>query len=681
MLIPAAAYGGVVEEFPLLRCVPSDVYLVSAARQNSKQEFLRAHWRRVFKALESCGIGEDLWDLVSAQVPAEASDQLDAAIEKVQALFGQVEWSSLFEREHLMMMRMNGPAYQFCLVTRVDPKRAEQNFAGLSAILREGNKLIGNAGKVSESRQHGATMVSFAIAEAAPFSLTVARRGDVLFMGLGESLLSDAVALHAGAGRSKGLVASERFVHAFDKLGPAEDEMTFFDAAKLSKNLRALMSGIAAQIPKPAPRAAARPSDSDSDDDDDGDEKPARRAPHARSAPGDEEIGPDAVLRIVVRVLDDFSIFDYTASTVRTDGYRTIHDTVSMLTPDASKHACYKWIMTDQSFDNLDRLVPAEAVDFSVESGISLAGLYDWLESYVASEDFPNGKFVLEKWAELQKEKGIHLRDDLLALFEGPSISLTLDLSGRGAADWVWLVKVSNERGAARQVKRGLDAINGLIGGGTQPGLSMQDVTIDGHASFHRVSHPFMMMMQMSGVYWGTAEGYLVFGSGEKAIATCLMTLAGKHPGISKNPRYAKEGVAWRGQLSSASFADKSKVHEEWRAGLAAATMGLGMVSTFAQVPEEQGGKFLKALPPLLGKLAKVTDTLDFFLSDASVSSIDGREWRTISYSNYKDPAQLGRSAEDDEAGDAGHDSASRAQERVAKPAKPHPKADKDSDD
>src|SRR5262249_44662161 len=160
------------------------------------------------------------------------------------------------------------------------------------------------------------------------------------------------------------------------------------------------------------------------------------------------------------RVLDDLSIWDYSVTVNRTEGFSTIEESLTVLKPDAKAHRGYKVFVPANHFENLDRLVPKEASGFSVSDGLNWLGLYYWAESLVR-DAIPDGQSYLNQWDEFQRDQDFNLRRDLLEWLEGPVISVTLPGGGFGGDAWVLMVKVRSEKKASKQVQRLIDFVQG----------------------------------------------------------------------------------------------------------------------------------------------------------------------------------------------------------------------------
>lgn len=653
--------------FPLASCAPPDAYLLVAARHNPERDFLDQYYARVFDAVTKCGAIDEIWELITSTQDPDAVEQADAMIDKANKLLHGVEWGELFKHEFVYVGRVGFPAWEHAAIGRGPDAMIEKNFAGLKSIITEIVKLVGAPASLDESRIEGADVCQLRFGEQVPFSFYIARRKGLIMLGLGNSLRDDVLKRLAGKADTPGLVDSPRFKAAFAALPPAEDDLMFFDVTRMMEGLQSTFTMIEKLGPggqhvkpnAPAPRKAAPKGDDDEQsDDEESDSDSGEAAPPAEAG---QEVTPAQVLAPIQRLLKDFAIIDYVANTSRTEGFRVFTDEITLLRADARSRGLYPIVARTAHFERFDQFVPKEASSFSVSTGFDVVAGYDWLLSIVR-DDVPQGAELLKSWDEIQKQIGVNIKDDVLGWIEGSAISVSLP-GGAHGGDSVAFYAVRDEKKAHDKVNAGIVALDGMLRkhAGPQQGLMLKEIKVGGREGFHSVAHPFMLMLQMPPVAWGVADGYLIIGSNEKAIERCLAVANGKRPSIRESERFRREAIVPEGKIVSASFNDSSKWHEELKQGLSAATVSLGMMTAFTPIPDEEGGRVIRAIPSILGKLVKVADTLNFYQSESSVQTFDGKAWRMRSVENYKDPATLKKQAADeDEESDNGNGSHSK---------------------
>lgn len=606
--------------YSLSEGVPDDVYIFIASRHNPKREFLDQYWSKVFDAFKNSGVMEEIWGLATPSMPEGDRKQVEEFADTAKRLLEKVRWTDLCSQQTVYIGRAGFPIWDSVFLTQNSEASTASNFKGLREIMAELSKLSNGAIRVEDVELHGAKVARLAF-EDAPFHISVARRGDVLAFAMGDSLLNDSLGMLAGKLKKQRLVKSPRFKSAMGDLPAADDSIMFLDTKRLAGDVQQMLATV---------------------------KKQAHQGNNNETA-SDNEGGDLKALDVLNRVIDDLMIWDYVAETSRTEGFRVIEESRVSLLSDAKSRAGYKIFVPQEKFRDLDRLIPRDAIAFRASQGTQLVAMYDYFIGLI-KEAVPDGGAMLSEWRTVQEDLKLDVRKDVLANLEGSIISVSLPGAGVGSDQWVLFLKVRDERKASDLVQRAIDAIKEHLG--DQNSIMSSNMEVAGHATFHSVSHPMFMMMQIPPIVWGTADGYLVFGSGSKGIATCLKTFAGKGPGVSGNPRFQKEGIMPKGDFVSCSFTDTSRTAEEMQSALSAVTMSLGMVTAMTNVPDDEGGKVLKAIPSITGKLIRVAARMNFFQSESELATFDAKGWRTTAYKNYKDPATLKEPAPDDDEDD-----------------------------
>jgi hypothetical protein len=599
VLASASGAAGLTDKFPLVRAVPEDVYLCVAGRPNPERAFLDRYWQRFFDEFHASGFLEELWDLIANEIPDEYVEKLEEFSEVGTRWLKSVRWSELGSGESVFAGRLTFPVPQYIYLSRQPVESVEHNFAGLKTMLSDLQKLGGSPLRIEESEFAGATIVSLRVDEAATVRLSVARRRDVLVLALGEDLLKESLGLLAGRTEKTALGSTPRFKAAFAGLPPPEDVIEYVDLKRLLLSIREMTSGLQREA-------------------------------------GEADLDTRRVLGFADRLVADVLIFDYVATVEWTDGYRVFRESRTVLSADAKDRPTHAIFTAPPAFDRFDRFIPKKAAAFSITSGLDYVEGYHWLLDAVRG--LPGGEKALAMWEDFQEEWGFHVERDLLSWLEGPIVTFTLPGSGFSGSTGAVMIKVNDEKKARRQVDRFVGYLKERF---SEPPISTSPIEDDVLEGFQRVTHPFLMMVQMPPIVWGTADGYLIFSNGPRPARECLLTARDKRPSVRENPRFRREGILPDGPVVAASFTDLSRHAEEMQSMMAGVTMALGMVSAFAPLPQDATGRILRAIPPLLAKLGSVVGKLDFYQSESSATSFDGKAWLTRSVTNYKDPSTI----------------------------------------
>ncbi|MCP4248624.1 MAG: hypothetical protein GY778_16380, partial [bacterium] len=243
-LCPAAS---AKDAFPLAGAVPGDVFFCDLGHPNPERDFLEQYWGDVFAAFHESGITADIWSLIGAQLDDDAQAEVDRFKEMGLKLMESVEWGELGDKGHACAMRMpqlrmteygpmaGGP--DVIAILRSTDEGAAKNYAGLVAIL---DTIVSEITKATEtehivvkkSTKFGAEVASLYPPEGVPsphYGLTLAHKGDLILVAMGDSIVDDSLSLLAGKSEVKPLSANPRFKNAFKGLPAPEGGKTFFD--------------------------------------------------------------------------------------------------------------------------------------------------------------------------------------------------------------------------------------------------------------------------------------------------------------------------------------------------------------------------------------------------------------------------------------------------------------------
>jgi tetratricopeptide (TPR) repeat protein len=344
----------------------------------------------------------------------------------------------------------------------------------------------------------------------------------------------------------------------------------------------------------------------------------------------------DMAQRIVDRLMGAVGILDHVAAVETTDGYAVRTESLAVLVPDAKQRPIYPVFGKGDQLTDFDRYLPQETESFSVSGGVDLGALYKFIEDtfHVAG---PKGEELLAKWNEIQKDFGIDVEKDVFGWIDGESVSVTLG-DGMG---WVVMIKVSDEQVAREKVAAAVEFLTTKVGelAGQAPPLAMlaatrsstEDERLEGFESLQ-----FTMSPQP--VVWGVADGYLIAGASADAVALCLETAKGKHPGIRENERVMTEAIMPTGQFTSVSLTDQRRLGEELATGIGMISMISGM-ATMA-IPDPEVRPIITKIAGMFAKLTPVVRKIDFYKSTATHTTFDGQAWHTRMVTHYVSPTE-----------------------------------------
>lgn len=650
-------------KFPLIKAVPADAFIVVAARANPERKFLDEYWSEVHDAIMESGVLSDLWEMITDPLSEEKLDAIEELKERFSKLGEKVQWCELFGKEMVYAGRFivpiaHGSPYEGLVMGRMDGDQAAANYAALKALLAEFVKLVeSDYGEgvltLTETNEDGVKIATLAHRDLAGLVFSIANDQDVIALSFGgPTLLNESMMLLQGSAKRKGMLQAARFKKAFAELPPAEDCLVFFDPSLLLTRFGGMIKMM----------AGAKEAK--------GGQESNEHEPSGES----EGANGKAAVTAINKLLEDASIFDSIATVEYTEGHRIFTDSVSRLKVDAKNKPLYAVLAGGKHSDAFSKFIPKEAHTFSVSSGINFNALYGYLRAFLENH-IPGGKEGFVEFDRLQKEDWeIDLEKDFIGVLEGPWNSFST------AHDWLFMLKVSNEKKISKVVNDLFKKVNDAMG--EQNALILTPVDVTGDRKFTQISHPMMMMMGgLSPPVWGCADGYLIIGSSAKAVDLCLKTAEGKHPNITKNKRWADEAMRPKsGEVDSISYTDEINFGAELQQAIGGLSMGLGMAGMMGmQNAPPQIRSIFQSLPGILAKLGPVAGKLDFYQSSSEITTFDGHRWHTQRVQNYKDPVERAKARAADSDGDEKKPAHQKASKK--KPVKKQKDADEDSGD
>lgn len=615
LLLPAAAVGAVRQDrFTLGRFIPGDSWLYVHKAHNPERDWLDKEWTEFFDALKASGIDRDISSLVFSMLGDEAQSEARATVEKWTGLIDDVEWHDLIGEEvafaERIVKRESRPAYEYFLLMRGKTGTAERNVKALAKLLTEIAALKEEI-TVSTRSLNGASVWSLSFGEAdgksPPLSLELFRKGDVIGLTSGRAALEAVTALMSGKSTELSISKAPRFVEAMKQVDAPEDKLMFFDMKAFLRDLSEMMSGVVEE-----------------------------------GGGADDESGKDAgrIISAISKLIGRCDVIDYVVATTEMRGRRELTHEVARL--QASKRKCTVacCFVDRKPFQRFDRFVPADATGFKLCASVDLEGLYKLATEFVG-QDLPGGAGYLDAWNGMLASVGFDPHEDLFSWWSGEMIRITLPAAAvtlMGGSDGVVMFRVKDAERATAKVNSAIGALRGMLQAhGQMLMVSPADVEAEG---FQQVTHPMVAMMMRPVV--GVKGDWLMLGSSADAINRCLRVAAGDAPSITQSERFKEEGLSPQGPVMSASFTDTSQFGQEL--GQMVAMFGMvGGIATAGIGQDGEGGdetkKIIQKLMGTIMKLGPVLQKLDFYSSEASVTTYDGKlSLRTEKVITYKSP-------------------------------------------
>ncbi|MFQ5413061.1 MAG: hypothetical protein ACE5E6_01245 [Phycisphaerae bacterium] len=598
--------------FTLGRYVPADMWLYMHFVDNDECAWLDAEWDEVFDAFKASGIGEDILGFIVSKLPADRRASAQATIDTVQQLIGEVGWGDLFGLEFVFAERIGPPFPDYVVLGRGPKGSGARNAAALAALLERAASLS-EAMSTSRETIRGADVLRFVWRlrkgdGAGPaFLVTLVRKDDVVGvvvgMAGGRDTTREILGLMAGVGRGGAIVDLPKFRQALSQVPTAEDGVLFFD-------YRSLLAGVASMVHVEA----------------------QRHGPSEGDTPWE---------KVLQGTIDLWDVAEYGIVTIETQGRRQLTHTVNRLQPGKVGVPMARVFIDRKPFERFDEYIPVDALGFSIDGFIDLELLYHTIRDFVET-DVPGGADVLGRIDGWLAGAGFNPDEDLFSWWSGEMISVSLPaemVSPMGGSDSVLMVRVKDRALAAKKLAAALDWVQGKM---RHMGPLMVQRSTIGDGAFFEVTHPMLAMLMRPVV--GVSGDWLIVGSSGDAVRKCLAVAAGEAPSIRQNKRFSAEGLIPEGPVMSASYTDTSNLGNELASVVAGIGWGGNMVMGFAAAgaagdPQAQAGMAdVQKIFSIVGKLGPVLQQLDFFSSEAKVTTRNGPTVRTEEVITYKPP-------------------------------------------
>lgn len=589
LLLPAVgSMGQLPDRFTLGKYIPGDVWLYMNGAGNPERAWLDQQWAEVFDSLRATGIDQDIVSLLLATADDESRADAKAGIDKWGGLIHAIGWQEMMAEEIAFAERFApGPVgAEYFVLARGKAGTAEKNMAGLIALLTEITAL--SDGATLTSREEGditVWSVGLAPETGAGVSLSVQlfRKGDIIGIASAPGAFKEVSALMSGKSEQTAIASAPRFQTALKQVKAPEDFVSFFDAKAFLADLNGLLQSKKAQ------------------------------------GRGDDAEGKIALA--IATALELADVVDYTIVSVETDGHRQRTYEVTELQAARRESKLASCCLDRKLFRRFDEFIPANATGFNLTSMIDLEKAYGLAIDFVTNH-VPDGEGMVQKLDGMLAMFGFDPQRDLFSWWSGEMITMSIPqamVTPMGGGDSVTMIRVKDPVIAAQKINAGLDFLSGLLQAKGHSVL-IAPVQIEGVEGFKSVTHPMLAMIFRPVI--GVHGDWLIVGTSQAAIGKCLAVQSGKAASIRDNPRFKEEGLLPSGPVLSASFTDTSKLGQEIGQAIGMGGMMAGMMAGSIENPETK--KTVQKLMTTVMKLGPVFQKLDFYSSEASMTSYDG---------------------------------------------------------
>lgn len=594
--------GPLPQRFTLAKYVPDDVWLYVHSVDNPERAWIRERWADIFKTLEGTGIDRDIKSLVLSAVPDEDRAEWQANIDEWTGLIKSVRWGELVEHEFVLAERLqissSGPknpmGADYILLARGRAGSAEHNAAALATVLKEAAELDQRL-SLAEAKHNGVSQWTLTIKleenDHAPINIVLLNRGDIIGLTNSAAAAADVVALMTGKGKKSSMASSRRLQEALDKVKAPEDEVSYFDLRSFVASITGVMQRVITDKKNGFPEDVRKR------------------------------------FNVVTKLASLGDVIDYIITTSETEGLQQRSYSVTQLIEGKQKCKLASCFLDRKPFRKFDEFIPEDALEFSVNSLLDFEALYKLVIDFVRDE-IPGGAEGIETWNGLLASIDFDPHRDVFSWWSGEMVSVKVPPAFvtpmGGGSEFVYMFRVKDPELASRKINVAIDFVNRKLQDGGQK-LLVMPAPVDAEG-FRQVTHPIVMMFLNPVI--GVKGEWLMIGQSPAAVNKCLAVAAGKAPSIVKNDRFRREGLVPKGPVVSCSFKDTSTFGQELGAMVGMVGLASGMVT--ATIPDEdakwrKAKKIIQSLASIIMKLGPVFQKLDFYSSEASMSTYDNR--------------------------------------------------------
>jgi hypothetical protein len=586
--LASAAESGV--QVDLRRAAPAEAHLVIYGKHNPERDYQRAYFEAVLQTLRDEKLVDRFVEIISSRMPQEQLDKTKEIIGEIHAALEPVHWQTLADcSEVLYVQQMEMPFNQHLVVLRYPSDGAERLEAGVKNLFKLVEKYSNGQVPVQTYSQGNVEFTTLGLPKGVPMRPVVARLGDVLVFSTSDSIAQQGVArLLGGTGPSK--FDDPRLVEALAQLPEPEDAVVFFDASRLFSQLGGIGQFIRDQ------------------------------AKQNENGPQNEEAAQkvDRFASLFEFFMNEFAVVDYEVAVEYTEGNQNRTATLGKMSAGAKDKLLGTMLIGGEPFTDWQSWVPADAVSYSLSTGVRLHPFYERL-TQLLQEKIPETKEGFDKWEAVQEQVGVHLDRDILQSFSGESVSVTLPVSdpaAQGGHESVHALKCSNPEKIRELLHRLVDSLNQF------PAVQAQQLSFqpcEDLPEFERLNAMFFTMFGIQPVI-GFQDGWMICGSSQGAVQRVLDARAGRSDTIDTSDSFQRFDEVIDGPINSVCYTNLAEgTHHAAQAIRQVGIVAPAIIGMFAAKADPEDLKPVQELLALLPSVANVVEKFDFLEAKLSI--------------------------------------------------------------
>ena len=512
---PPAAAADRPQDLNLQQAIPVDAFLAVYGKHNPERDFQREYYRQVWQTIQETRIVERTLKIITQRMSQDDLEQAQGVMNQLSEAVAPIDLEAVFNCEEIVYAQMlQFPTSHHLVALRLTEEGAMGMEQGVTNLLRQLEQLSDGRIGLEQSQQENASVTSLRLPPDVPLSPTIVRRNDlVLFSTSRDVALRSLRMLIDGTGPCK--FDDPRVQQALSRLPEPEDALIFYDGKLQMEQLRAL-------------------------------------GPFIRQNAGGQDV--ERAVRLLDRILDEVSILDFEITVEYTEGNQNCSVSYGRLRPNVDDKVLTKVLGSGEPFDAWASWVPDKVVSYSLNTGVNLHPVYQWITE-VLPEYFPEVKPGLQELEKRQAEWDIHVDRDFLQAFSGEFVSVTLPAATPtmlGGQDSVLALR-------CHQPERIHELLHRLFDHLSQHPLAksqqLQLKPVEALEGFEEISALPLAIFGARPVI-GFHQGWMFVGSNRPAVLQVLDARAGRCTTIDQTEAFTRFGLEVTGPVDGITYTD-----------------------------------------------------------------------------------------------------------------------------
>ena len=564
-------------ETDLRRCVPVEAHLAIYGKHNPERDYQTAYMEEIFQTMRDEKLVERFLEIITSRMPEQKLNDVKGVYEEIREALSPADWDALVDCQRVVYaQQMQLPVNHHLVVMQLPSDGADKLEASIKNLFALIEKKSEGKLSVSSQTQGEANITVLNLPEGVPMRPVVARMDDVLLFSTSEEITRKSLdRLQGESGPSK--FDDPRLSEALAQLPEPEDAIIFFDGEQLFTQLRGLGEFVR----------------------------------HESRRHGEVNENAERVAGLMELLIDELAVSDYEISVEYTEGNQNRAETVGKLSAGAEDKLLGMMLMGGEPFDQWQSWIPADAVAYSLSSGVRVHPCYERLTELLR-EKIPESQAGFDQFEKAQEKFGVHLDRDILQSFSGECVSITLPSVGAAKPDGhesVTALRCGNPERIGELLHRLVDALN------TIPAVQAQQLRLEPCNDLPEFERLDALVFAMFGIQpvIGFHDGWMILGSSQGAVERVLDARAGRSATIDASEAFQRFGLEIDGPVQSLSYADLAE--NTRHAAQAIRQIGMIAPAILGMVGAKGNPEDLKPVQELLGllpSLANVVEKFDF---------------------------------------------------------------------